>query len=270
MPSEAPHVTIGVEELEQITALGWRGLEEAHLGTWLLRAASGFTGRANSALVLGAPPAAETNWLADLVNWYVERGLPPKAQVPLPCGEPVEKLLAQAGWRAHDHVRVLTGDIHEVQALAAAHRTDPTELTVRNDAEPDSAWLSAYKYRGATLPAHAREVLERAGSDTRLSFASLRTTASGESEVLAVARGALARDWLGITAVTVADQHRRRGFGTHVMADLAGWGAQRGGRAIYLQVASDNTAALQLYERLGFHHHHDYRYLIGPSPEGGR
>jgi len=256
-----------MEDLEQIAALGWRGLEEAQLGRWLLRAAAGFTGRANSALVLGAPPATRAGWLIDLVAWYAQKGLPPMAQIPLPSGAPVESMLAAAGWRAHDHVRVLTGDIREVGALAAAHRTDRSKLVVRNDAAPDDAWLTAYKYRGATLPDHAREVLERAGPDTQLSFASLRSpTNTGPWDVLAVARAALARGWLGITAVTVADQHRRRGLGTHLMAELAAWGAEQGGLAIYLQVASDNVAALQLYQRLGLHHHHDYRYRIGPMP----
>ncbi len=268
MPSEAAHVAIDVDQLEEIAAHGWRGLEEARLGTWLLRAAAGFTGRANSALVLGTPPVTETGWLTDVVSWYVQRGLPPKVQVPLPSGVQIEEVLAQAGWRPHDHVRVLTGDIQEVQALAESHRSTPGDLAIRHDTEPDDAWLAAYKYRGAALPAHAREVLERAGVDTQLSFSSVRTSASPDAgKVLAVARGALSRGWLGITAVTVAESHRRRGLGTHLMAQLARWGADRGGRAIYLQVASDNTGALELYERLGFHHHHDYRYHVGPAPE---
>lgn len=267
MPSEAPHVAIGMEDLEQIAALGWRGLEEAQLGRWLLRAAAGFTGRANSALVLGAPPATRAGWLVDLVAWYAQKGLPPMAQIPLPSGAPVEAVLAEAGWRAHDHVRVLTGDLRAVQALAANHQRDLGELVECNGARPDDAWLTAYKYRGAPLPGHAREVLERGGSDTQLSFASLRApTSGGPGSVLAVARGALARGWLGVTAVTVADEYRRRRLGTQLMAQLAAWGAERGGHSIYLQVASDNVAALQLYQRLGLHHHHDYRYRIGPMP----
>lgn len=46
---------LGVVDLELLAARGWRGTEEDRLGTWLLRAAGGFTGRANSALVAGDP-----------------------------------------------------------------------------------------------------------------------------------------------------------------------------------------------------------------------
>lgn len=306
MPGESAHVAIGIEQLERIAAQGWRGLDEGRLGTWLLRAAGGFTGRANSALILGPPPAAGDGWVRDLEGWYHQRGLEPMAQIPLPSGAAVEAALAAAGWRSHDRVRVLTADIHEVHSLAVRQSVPNEEVRpevkrwtlpdgdgdgddsgdddsgddsgdggggqsesvrVCNEPLPDNDWLLAYKYRGDVLPSHAREVLEAAEPDTELSFASVRAAPSAREpgEVLAVARGALAQGWLGVTAVTVTEQHRRRRWGTRLMAELAGWGLRHGGRAIYLQVAADNTAALGLYSRMGFHHHHDYRYRIGPA-----
>ena len=272
MAGEPAHVSIGVAEVERIAALGWRGLHEAHFGGWLLRAAGGFTGRANSALILGGPPKTDAGWLSDLVRWYADRGLPPMAQVPLPGGEAIDAMLAEADWRSDVLVRFLTGDLAQVLLAAEQALSQPSEgrskVVIRLDAEPDDAWLRAYKYRGAVLPGHAREVLQTAGDETELNFASLRIPEpDGRSgEVLAVARGALARNWLGITAVTVAEGHRRRRYATRLMSHMAAWAAERGGQAIYLQVASDNTAALQLYQRLGFYHHHDYRYRIGPGP----
>ena len=44
---------LSIAELEVIAAKGWRAPEEERLGGWLLRAAQGFTGRANSALEHG-------------------------------------------------------------------------------------------------------------------------------------------------------------------------------------------------------------------------
>ena len=46
---------VTIAELEAVAAQGWRAPEEAPLGGWLLRAAEGFTGRANSALAVGDP-----------------------------------------------------------------------------------------------------------------------------------------------------------------------------------------------------------------------
>ncbi|MCW2845156.1 MAG: GCN5-related N-acetyltransferase [Nocardioides sp.] len=69
------------------------------------------------------------------------------------------------------------------------------------------------------------------------------------------------RDWVGFRSIEVSPGHRRRGLGLAVMAALLEWGAERGATTAYLQVLGDNTAALALYERLGFGTHHAYRYL---------
>jgi len=43
-------MAVSIGELEAIAAKGWRAPDEERLGGWLLRAAQGFTGRANGAL----------------------------------------------------------------------------------------------------------------------------------------------------------------------------------------------------------------------------
>ena len=44
-----------VTDLERAAALHWQAPETESLGEWLLRAAAGFTGRANSALPAATP-----------------------------------------------------------------------------------------------------------------------------------------------------------------------------------------------------------------------
>jgi N-acetylglutamate synthase len=66
-----------ITELEHMAARHWRGTEEDRLGGWLLRAAGGFTGRANSALPLGDPDMPLDDALAAVTRWYRARALPP-------------------------------------------------------------------------------------------------------------------------------------------------------------------------------------------------
>jgi GNAT superfamily N-acetyltransferase len=245
----SPAVTVlDVAALERVTARSWRGLEEQPFGGWLLRAGGGFTGRANSVLTLGDPPEPLPQAVAAVERWYRDRGLRPRAQVPLPGAEAADAALAAAGWSRDEDVCVLTAP------LAPRSAGDvPVDLA----SQPDDAWLAGYRYRGSQLPPVAGQVLVNAESPV---FASVRLAAE-PAPLAAVARGVVVDDWLCVTAVTVAEEHRRRGLATAVMAALDDWALARGAVAC---VAS-NAPALGLYDRLGFTEHHRYHYRLAPE-----
>jgi len=71
----APHLAISMDDLERVMVEGWPPLERAELGGWLLRAAAGFTGRANSVLPLGDPGMPLSEAVDHCESWYDERGL---------------------------------------------------------------------------------------------------------------------------------------------------------------------------------------------------
>ena len=83
---------------------------------------------------------------------------------------------------------------------------------------------------------------------------------------VAVARGAVDDDWLGVMAVEVAPDYRRQGLARAVTAGLWDWGRAQGAARSYLQVLVDNAPAVALYERLGYWVHHDYHYRTDPGP----
>jgi len=245
---------VSPDDLERLAARTWRGLEQERLGDWLLRASGGFTGRANSALVVGDPPGPLPEAVAAVDRWYTDRGLQPMAQVPLPGGEPADAAFAAAGWETVEDVLVLTADLTG---------WGPPDVPVDLAPKPDDAWLTGYRYRGTPLPPVAREVL--LGADD-VTFAAVRLDPS-PAPLAAVARGAVADGWLVVTAVTVDERYRRRGLATAVMAALASWGRERGAGSCLLQVVESNAPALALYARLGFTEHHRYHYRLGVPPE---
>jgi N-acetylglutamate synthase len=250
--TDCPTTPSDVAALERLAARSWRGLEEERYGDWLLRAGGGFTGRANSVLVVGEPPVPAAEAVEAVGRWYAERGLRPQAQVPLPGAEVADAAFAAAGWTAPEDVLVLTAPLLDWSAA---------DVPVHLAPEPDEAWLTGYRYRGTPLPPVARQVLVNTDDPV---FASVRLEPD-PAPLAAVARGVLVEDWLVVTAVTVADEARRRGLGTAVMTALAGWARDRGGRRCLLQVVETNTAALALYDRLGFTEHHRDHYRQAPT-----
>ena len=179
--------------------------------------------------------------------------LSPRFQVPVPHAAAIDRWLADHGWQLHNEVRVLIADLEPLTWPAV------DDARVRIDDHADESWLASYHYRGGDLPAHARTVMELGD---RVGFASVR---SPEGEVTAIARGAVDRGWLGITAVEVAPGARRKGLGGLVLRALAEWALGHGARSCYLQVAVENSAALALYIRAGFVDHHRYHYRLPPA-----
>jgi hypothetical protein len=91
-----------IDELERAAAWHWQAPETEHLGEWLLRAADGFTGRANSALPLGDPGVPLPEAVAAVTDWYLRRRLPPMIVVPLPLADArgpwLDNFLAERSW----------------------------------------------------------------------------------------------------------------------------------------------------------------------------
>jgi GNAT superfamily N-acetyltransferase len=235
-------------ELEEIAAAGWPAAETEWLGRWLLRAAEGWTGRANSVLPLGDPGLHVDQAIGRVREWYAARRLPARFQVPSPGADEVDAALEAAGFTAYSPTLVQTASL-------AAFSAQP-RVEVALDATPSPEWLAAYHYRGGdSLPPVALPILTGAKLPV---FASVVEA----GQTVAVARAVVDSDWLGVTAVDVAPTHRRRGLATDVMRALATWGARNGARQSYLQVAAENEPAQALYERLGFRTHHRYHYRM--------
>jgi GNAT superfamily N-acetyltransferase len=251
-----PAAPADVLALEEVAVAGWPAPETRWLGRWLLRAAGGFTGRANSVLPLGAPDRPLADALAAVRSWYAERGLPARVVIPTPAREALDAALAARGWTDYNHVQVLTADVG-IALAGLPERPDLPPVAVEDT--PADDWVSAYHYRGGGgLPPVGRAILTGARQP---GFAVVR---SGDA-VLAIARASVDDGWVGVTAVEVDQVHRRRGLGRHVMRALLEWAAERGATDAYLQVARENAAALALYDRLGFAPHHRYHYRIEPD-----
>jgi len=245
-------VTVSIGDLERTAARGWRAPEEAPLGGWLLRAADGFTGRANSALAVGDPGLPLAAAITEVTRWYRARGLPPMVAIPHPLGQPgssaVDRFLGdELGWP----VRPGAATVMTAAPGAVAGATAGVDV----DAEPDEAWLALYRFHGRRPPPVSRRLLMSAPWQA---FGSVREAGA----TVAVGRVAMAGDWAGLTAVEVHPRHRRRGLGRAITGALAAAAADDGATGLYLQVQDDNPAAHRLYSGMGFADHHAYHYRV--------
>jgi len=178
--------------------------------------------------------------LPGVIDWYERRGLAPWLALP-------ERLVPvrAAGIK---NTRVMVNDLSGGEAHP--------EVTLLD--RPDPAWLTCYE-RDVPVPVLTAVV------DGEVVFASVGGAAVGRGAVTTAPDGTL---WLGISAVHVDSAHRRRGHARTLCRALIDWGARRGATRAYVQVLSDNAAAIALYSRLGFVLHHHHRYVDALSLVG--
>lgn len=249
----APPSTADELALEAVAARGLRPAETAEIGGWLLRADHGITRRANSVLPLRQPGLPLPDALHAAHAWYAERGLPLRIHVPVEARRLLDAALGELGWPAEQATHVMAGRLAGLQL--PSDRTPPVDLLP----EPDDEWLALYGGGRATSEA-GRALLVR---HDLAAFAVLRL----DGRTVAIGRGAVDGDWLGMMAVEVEPAYRRQGLGSAVLAALCSWGAGQGAARGYLQVSAGNAAGIALYENAGFWVHHDYHYRTEPSPE---
>jgi N-acetylglutamate synthase len=232
-----------VDHLEHLCARAWPVLAEQRLGDWSMRAAAGFTGRANSTLTTGDPGIPVAEALRETEIFAARHDIQPTAHVVI--GSRHERAIEAAGWTVNlDHPggaesQVLTGRLETFAGIPAVGLPTP-------------GW---WELTASQNPTEAQRHVLGTGD---VCFASIEE----DGVTVAAVRGAVVEDLLHVARLATRPEHRRRGLAERLMGELAGWGLERGATTCALQVAEHNKTAIRLYERLGCTEHHRYRYWI--------
>lgn len=230
------------ETIELLCARAWPAVTEHQLGDWALRAASGFTGRANSALAVGDPGVPVPEALDRVSDFAHDQGIPPVVQAI--AGSATERAIEAAGWvpntgHAAGHlVAVLVGPL--------GRGGDGVSFLP----EPSPEWWELVA--GTREPTPAQRHVLTTGA---IGYGMAKITAGA-------VRASVVGELLHISRLVVRPEHRRRGLARALMAAAGAWAAGRGAAECVLQVAVDNAPALALYDSLGFREHHRYRYWV--------
>lgn len=246
------------EELARVAARAWPPVESERLGAWELRAAGGFTRRANSALPLGDPGLPLDEALAAVRRWYGARGLPAYVQTATGADGTQELLCAdleRRGWVREVSAEVWTGGLAPV-----ADRAEGTGVVLSREA--DEGWLARYQRKGVSDVA-----LRVLGAGPSVWFATVPGADAGGVPA-AIGRCVVDGRWASFAAVEVDPAQRRRGLATAVMAALARRALDEGASAAWLQVETDNAGARALYAGMGFTAHHAYHHYREPQDAG--
>ena len=261
------HERVSADDLEKLMAKGWQAARPRRASaTGCCARPSGFTGRANSALVVGDPSLPIDKAIDYVEKWYAERDRPPIFQVHGERGFVVDEIPAAAallergyavggGRDDWQRVLVMTGLSAAVPPLTeesvAGHRRRGAQARLAHELRASSAPI---------VPGATEAVLT--GSDGQLF---LSVTDPESERIIALARMAIHPGWAGVFGLWVHPDHRRQGLATTIVSAIAMVARENNMPAMYLQVSADNADGVAFWEGLGFGVHHEYTYLARPT-----
>lgn len=249
-------MTTEPHELEDAVIDAWPPAEYEELDGWGLRATGGPTKRGNSVATLGAGKALSLEErIARAEAFYRERELPPIFQVG-PAATPVglDAELAARGYRAVGETFAAIADPSEV--LARTTRSYETSLST----SASEAWLSHAGHASRFADAYEVFTATLARLGTRCRFVSARNT---RGVIVGTCLGIASEDRLGVYAMLVVPELRRKGVGKSILRGLAECALSERMRELYLLVEEENSVARALYAQAGFHDLFRYHYRVG-------
>ncbi|HWC21477.1 MAG TPA: GNAT family N-acetyltransferase [Flexivirga sp.] len=255
------------EELEALMVGGMPPLESVRIGDWLLRAANGYTGRANSVLPLGDPGMPLESAVDQVIAWYAERDQPALVQLPHETGadprtSDLGALLAQRDWRFFQSTLVMTLPPRVTASSPSDGPISPSlgEEAVTRDrvrvevaTAPTDDWWTTGSPRALEHRSTLADLLTHVQHPAYL-------TAYLDDRPVGHARLAFTDGWSGIFDIHTDPAVRRRGIATALMAAATQAADEQRISLQYLQVSADNVAAVGLYRSLGWQVHHEYHY----------
>lgn len=226
--------------------------QQAFVDGWLLRLSPGRAKRARCVNALQRGRLSVSDMLARCRAAFAAAGLPLIVRI-TPFTQPPEldAQLALFGWRRFDDTHVLA--LVHLDALPA--QPTPTARLRRVDGAHYAQTVG--RLRGSSpeqVAAHTERLLQ-----SHVTYQGhVLEDASGT--LLACGQIALEDGLAGLYDVFTPEAQRRRGHARRLCLALLHAAREQGARHAYLQVSADNTAALSLYERLGFQLAYSYHY----------
>ncbi|GAB3858568.1 GNAT family N-acetyltransferase [Micromonospora andamanensis] len=259
VPAARRPTAAAMVELELAADEAWPAPVRARLGDWLLRAADGWTGRANSALPVGDPDRPLPAAVDAVQRWYAGHGQPAMVNTPLPLAAPVGTELDRRGWHSRPPVLVQTVPLATLVPAVPADACDVVGA-VELATAPSADWLAVAAGRKGGLPDAARHVLTAVD---QVRFAHVYV----DGTLVAVGRGTVTGRgrWLGLCLIEVLPAARRQGLAARLIRALADWATGAGATDAFLQVEQSNAGAVALYRKLGFTTHHTYLTRVAPQ-----
>lgn len=247
-----------IKQIEDMSLNAWPSHKMELYDGWILRFSYFYTHRTNS------------------VEQFGTSTLPWREKVPY-CEEVYKRLGTPAIFKISPLVSLDFDYVLENRGYTVAHTTEVMTLHLEDaclDGSYDNLdftsdipmeWIeSLFDLKGTVNPVHRAVVPSMYRAIPKETIcASIREN----GKIAATGLGILDRDYIGIYAIHVHENYRRRGYARRICTGLLNAGMKKNAQNAYLQIVKNNLPAKALYESLGFKHLYTYWFRVQPGTE---
>jgi GNAT superfamily N-acetyltransferase len=249
---------MNINEIEFASRFAWPALEEKELPFGVLRYSSGSRKRINSLNLLPDFDAEPEEVIASTEDFFECRNALPMVRV-IACESAINNALLKLDSCLQRRSYRAEGETHVMTIPYLSFPIYPIAIGPESCAEFSlSNWLEIY-YGIGELPGVEREIhgriLEKLPADS-----CLLAVLDESGQPLCCGFGAVVGRSVGLYNIVTRSDVRGKGYATQLIRKLLAWAADKEVEYAYLQVETNNSPAVKLYQKLGFEVCYSYWY----------
>ncbi|MBQ3420346.1 MAG: GNAT family N-acetyltransferase [Romboutsia sp.] len=242
-----------IRRLEEIALNAFPAISTEFYDGWILRYSNGYTFRGNSVNPLYKSEIDLKNKIEYCERKYCDKNLPCVFKMTDAVDSNLDKLLADRGYtveKAADIMECCTKDFVNLNE----------ELDVNINIEMTDSWLNNFLILNGTIDKKTKNTAS--GMLKNIQNKIFCASIIKDNKMVACGLGVLEDCKIGLYDIRVLEEYRRKGLAFKLCSRIIQEGIKAGAHSAYLQVASTNSGAIKLYEKLGFTKTYTYWYRV--------
>ena len=243
-----------IKTIEDLSLNAWPSHQMQLYDGWILRFSHFYTHRTNCVEQIGVAQIPVEDKIAYCERIYRRWKTPCMFKITPLLDPDFDRMLEARGYHIEHITDVMCCDL-------AAEDAYPRHEEVQIERRISDEWIDAlFSIKQNATVIHLKIVPSMyAAIPKDVICASIRK----DGRIIATGLGILDRDHIGIYAINVDERFRRQGLARKVCETLLKEGRKMPGvDKAYLQVVSDNTPAIELYDSLGFVKEYQYWFRV--------
>jgi ribosomal protein S18 acetylase RimI-like enzyme len=245
-----------IKKIEDMSLNAWPSHKMELYDGWILRFSYFYTHRTNSVEQFGHSTLPLREKIPYCESVYKRLGTPAIFKISPLVSEDFDYMLENRGYEIEHVTNVMTVELTDAQL-----KTPYPDVSFTGRI-PDEWIFGLFDLKETTDPIHRAIVPSMYHAIPKETICAY---IKKNGQIIATGLGILDRDYIGIYAIHVHKDFRKRGYARQICTCLLQEGMKKGAQHAYLQVVEGNEPAENLYRSLGFERLYTYWFRVQPA-----